>query len=324
MTASGGGFAPDSEVVRPTTIVESERLNRHLGLRLILASETFQHTGSFKFRAAYHVASQVPQTLLITASSGNFGQALAYACTLTGKSCIVVMPHSAARTKIDAVKEYGGQVELIDTGVISRKERVAQLAIANPEAYIASSADDPLVIAGNSSLGIEIASLRQRPDVVVAPVGGGGLVSGLLVGIRKTGSLAPVIAAEPLLANDAARSFREGRIVSLDAEPPTIADGARVLSVGKHNWRILEHGLADVIEVSEERIVAAVRLLFFSANLKVEPTGALAVAAVLSQPERFQGRTICCVISGGNVDSEFYAKLITQGESECSVAAPRF
>lgn len=300
----------NSPVVRPTTIIESARLNSALGARLILASETFQTTGSFKFRAAYQVTLRVSQKLLIAASSGNFGQALSYACALTGKSCIIVMPSAASRIKIDAVREYGGDVQFVDTRVTSRKEMVTRLASEHPEAYIASSADDPLVIAGNSSLGVELSSLSDLLDFVVAPIGGGGLVSGIIVGLRQSGAATPVIAAEPLIANDAAQSLREGRIVSLDTEPPTIADGARVLSVGKHNWKILQHGLAGVIEVPENKIVEAVRMLFLLANLKVEPTAALGVAAVLTQAERFQGRTVCCVVSGGNVDPTSYARLI--------------
>lgn len=312
MSANSDVSVRNAPMIRPTTIVESARLNSFLGVRLILASETFQHTGSFKFRAAYHVASNVPQNLLMGASSGNFGQALAYACALTGKSCIVVMPSTAARTKMDAVREYGGRVELIDTNLTSRREKVAELARNHPDAYIAHSADDPLVIEGNSSLGVELSAIRDSFDFVIVPIGGGGLASGVVVGLRRGGSTVPVIAAEPLLANDAAQSLREGRIVTLDAEPPTIADGARVLSVGKHNWKILQHGLAGVIEVPEDEIVDAVRLLFARANLKVEPTGALGVAAVLTQKDRFQGRTVCCIISGGNVDPSRYAELIAQ------------
>jgi threonine dehydratase len=310
MITNSAASAPAESLVHPTTIIESVRLSSYLGARIILASETFQQTGSFKFRAAYHVASSVPQQLLITASSGNFGQALAYACALTGKSCIVVMPSTAARVKIDAVREYGGRVELIDTRVISRQEIVAALAAAHPDAYIASSADDLLVIAGNSSLGRELSAFAALLDFIVAPIGGGGLASGIIVGLRQSGANTPVIAAEPQLANDAAQSLRAGRIVSLDSEPPAIADGARVLSIGKHNWKILQHGLEGVIEVAESKIADAVRLLFTRANLKVEPTGALGVAAVLSEPERFRHRIVCCVISGGNVDPVSYAKLI--------------
>jgi threonine dehydratase len=310
MTGSPDTIVRDRSVIRPTTIIESTHLNSFLGIRLILASETFQLTGSFKFRAAYQVASSVSHRILIGASSGNFGQALAYSCSLVNKSCIIVMPRTAAQIKIDAVREYGGQVDLIDTRLISRKEKVADLAFAHPDAYIASSADDPLVIAGNSSLGEELAAISHHLDFVIAPIGGGGLASGLIVGLRRCGAMTPVIGAEPLLANDAAQSLRRGRIVSLDAEPATIADGARVLSLGQHNWKILQHGLEGIIEVPESAIADAVRLLFVRANLKVEPTGALGVAAVLTQIERFRDRAVCCVISGGNVDPARYAELV--------------
>lgn len=304
---------PAERVVRPTTVIESTRLNQYLDMKLVLASETFQETGSFKFRAAYNVTSKVSQKLLIAASSGNFGQALAYACALTGKSCIVVMPSTSSQTKIRAVSAYGGQVELIDTRIKTRSDKVRELALEHPDAYIASSSDDSLVIAGNSSLGVEISSLGYALDSVIAPIGGGGLASGLIIGIRQAGKAIPVIGAEPLLGNDAARSMREGRIVSNDVEPLTIADGARTLRIGERNWAILKNGLKDIIEVPEDKITEAVRLLFGLANLKVEPTGALGVAAILTAPRRFQNRTICCVVSGGNVDATTYVELLGSG-----------
>src|SRR5262245_61342184 len=114
--------------VKPTTLLDTPRLSRRLGAKVILASETFQHTGSFKFRAAYNLAVQVPNERLITASSGNYGQALAYACQLLGKSCIVVMPENSAKVKVEAVREYGGEVDLIDVNTFSRAARVAELA----------------------------------------------------------------------------------------------------------------------------------------------------------------------------------------------------
>jgi threonine dehydratase len=313
MNSSTATFIPEQAIVRPATIIESTRLDAHLvhlGVKIVLASETFQQTGSFKFRAAYHVAIHVPQTLLITASSGNFGQALAYACALTGKSCIVVMPSTSSQIKIAAVREYGGRVELIDTRVKSRKQRVQELAAENPGAYVAASADDPLVIEGNSSLGREIAALKRSFDAVISPVGGGGIASGLIVGLRRAGSTTPVIGAEPLLGNDGARSLREGRIVVNEFEPDTIADGARTLSVGAHNWKILQPGLQGIIEVPEHKIAEAVGLLFLRANLKAEPTGALSLAAVLTAPERFKDQTVCCVVSGGNVAPSTYARLL--------------
>ena len=299
-----------AKVVRPTVIIEAPRLAKHLGVNLVLASEAFQHTGSFKFRAAYSVASRVEEKLLIAASSGNFGQALAYACSLVKKSSIVVMPKTSATVKINAVREYGARVDLLDVGAKSRAERVAEIAKEHPEAYVASAYDDPHVILGNSTLGRELADLEPTPDVVVAPVGGGGLSSGIIFGIEGARKKIQVIGAEPLIGNDAARSLKAGKIVENEKEPTTMADGARTISLGEHNWKILQRAMKHIVEVPEEKIAEAVRLLFALANLKAEPTGALGVAAVLTKPEFFRDRRVCCVVSGGNVDPAVYAQLI--------------
>lgn len=300
-----------SSPVRPTTFLEMPRLAGTLGLKsLTLASETFQWTGSFKFRAAYEVASNVEQELLIAASSGNFGQALAYACSLLGKRSIIVMPRTSAAVKVKSVSDYGGTVDLIDVAIVGRSERVAQLAREHPDAYIANAYDDPLVIRGNSSLGREIAAMRVLPEVVVAPVGGGGLASGIVTGLGDAGKCIQLIGAEPLLANDAARSLRAGELLANEVEPQTLADGARTLSLGRHNWAILQHGLAAIVEVPEAAIVEAVRTLFSAANLKAEPTGALSLAAVLHNASLFAAKRVCCVVSGGNVDPGVYASLI--------------
>jgi threonine dehydratase len=301
---------PLSDVLRPTTIIEPERLSRRLGFEVILASETFQHTGSFKFRAAYHVAATVSNPRIITASSGNFGQAMACACQRVAKHCTVVMPETSAQVKIAAVREYGGTVELIDVRTKSRQQRVQELALHDPNAYVASPYDDPLVIAGNATLGQELAALRQSFTVVLTPIGGGGLAAGLVQGLRRAGRSVKVIGVEPQLANDAARSLREGRIVANQSEPQTIADGVRTISLGQHNWAILRDGLTGIVEVSEEQVKDAVRLLFLDANLKAEPTGALAVAALLAAPDQFRNATVCCVISGGNVDPALFGRLL--------------
>jgi threonine dehydratase len=296
--------------VRPTTIVEAPRLEKRLGVRLTLASETFQRTGSFKFRAAYNVASHVTQNLIIAASSGNFGQALACACSLLGKKCIIVMPTTSAKVKVEAVHEYGGDVDLVDVRVKSRAERVREIFEQHPEAYVASAYDDPLVIEGNASLGVEIGALERPVEMVVVPVGGGGLISGVITGLKQSGKKIQVVGAEPLLGNDAARSLRAGKIVANESEQQTIADGARTVSLGKHDWEIMKNNLSTIVEVPEEKIIEAARLLFEFANLKVEPTGALSVAAVLTQPVLFRGRSLCCVISGGNVDPAVYTTML--------------
>jgi threonine dehydratase len=301
---------PLLEAVRKTTLVEAPRLAKRLDVNLTIASETFQHTGSFKFRAAYHLVSKVDQQQIITASSGNFGQAIAYACLLLGKSCIIVMPQTSAQVKIDAVREYDGTVDLIDVRVKGRSERVDELAREYPEAYVASAYDDPLVIEGNASLGREIAALNREFDFVIAPVGGGGLTAGMIKGLGESNSATKVIGAEPLLANDAARSLQAGRIVANVQEPQTIADGARTVSLGTHNWAILREGIAHIVEVPEEHIKEGVRLLYSFANLKSEPTGALSIGALLTNRQMFAGRSVCCVISGGNVDAEVYRNIL--------------
>src|ERR1051326_5172836 len=227
---------PLRDVIRPTAIIEPARLSRRLGLELIIASETFQHAGSFKFRAAYNVASTVAQQRIITASSGNFGQAMACACQMLGKTCTVVMPDTSAQVKIGAVREYGGAVELIDVRVKSRQQRVEELAREDPGAYVASPYDDRLVIAGNATLGEELAALNRPFTHVLTPVGGGGLAAGLVEGFRKANRKVQVLGVEPIVANDAARSLRAGHIVANAPEPATLADGVRTVSLGRHNW----------------------------------------------------------------------------------------
>lgn len=299
---------PLIEAIRPTTFIESAKLNDHLGLDLTIASETFQHTGSFKFRAAYNLALNVEQDEILTASSGNFGQALAYACKLIGKKCTVVMPVTSAQVKIDAVRGYGATVDLVDTAKKGRNERVAELAAEMPDAYFASAYDEKLVIEGNASLGDELA--EKDFDVVISPVGGGGLVSGIITGLCRSGSTTKVFGAEPLLGNDAARSLRAGKIVPNEIEPMTIADGARTISLGKLNWEIIARAIAGIFEIPEDAIADTVRLYYGLANLKCEPTGALSLGAVMANIDEFVGKRICVVVSGGNVDAAVYASLI--------------
>lgn len=295
---------------RPTTLIVSPRLSTKVGADVVLASETLQYTGSFKFRAAYNVASNVPHAHILTASSGNFGQAIAYASALFGKRCTVVMPSVAPRIKVDAVREYGAEVDLVDVAKKGRLERLKELADQFPDAYVASPYDDALVIEGNATLGAELFELDLDLDYIVAPIGGGGLTSGLVKAAEEGGGKTRILAAEPVLSNDAAESFRAGHLVSRTDESSTIADGARVLRLGDRNWEILSHGLAGVIEVTEDQIKEGLRLLFALANLKAEPTGALSLGAVLAAPDQFRGKRVCCVVSGGNADPAIYASLI--------------
>ncbi len=300
------------EAIRPTTFIKPEKLSTFLGIDLTIVTETFQHTGSFKFRAAYNVALNVTEDHLITASSGNFGQALALACKILGKKCHVVMPETSAQVKVKAVRNYGANVDLIDVGKIGREERVKQLMDEFPKAFRASAYDDPLVIEGNSSLGEEIAGFEENFDYVFVPIGGGGLISGISKGLCRNGDRSVLIGAEPLIANDAFLSLNAGKIIKNNREPQTIADGARTVSLGEHNWEIIKDGVSEIIEVSEENIKEALRLYFNFANLKVEPTGALSLGAVLENKDDFTDKKICCVVSGGNVDTANFRQILAE------------
>ena len=169
------------------------------------------------------------------------------------------MPHDSAQVKVEAVRAFGATVDLINVSEISRRDRVEQLAAESGQAYIASPFNDPLVIDGNASLGDELAALGRAFDAVLVPVGGGGLMAGVLQSFAQKKIATRVFGAEPTLANDAARSLREGRVVANESEPQTIADGTRTVSLGRHNWPIIHEHAAGIIEVSEDQIREGVR-----------------------------------------------------------------
>jgi threonine dehydratase len=300
--------------IKPTTFHSTFLLNKALGADVTLASETFQVTGSFKFRAAYNLLAPVPQEEVITASSGNFGQAVAYACMLLKKRCTVVMPLTSSKAKQAAIRAYGGEIELIDVAITGRMERIEQLKAERPNAFFAPPYDHYRVVAGNSTLGKEIFEKLPDLDYVVCEIGGGGLISGIIVARDILASNVEIIGAEPLIANDAARSLREGHVVSLNAEPQTMADGTRTLSIGNLNWEIISRGIKRIVEVPEEKIAEGVRTLYNYANLKSEPTGALALGAMLTQPDILEGKRVCCIVSGGNVDPAVYVRIIESGQ----------
>jgi threonine dehydratase len=274
--------------VRPTLLLTSPALSTQLHCDLTIASETFQYTGSFKFRAAYNLLSSISHERVVTASSGNFGQAVAYACKL---------------------QSHGGIVDLIDIRKISRSDRVQQLLTEQPGAFYAQAYDDYRVVAGNSTLSKEILSSSDF-DIIVVPVGGGGLCSGQIIARDHLHVLTEIIGAEPSPGDDAARSLRSGQLICNEHEPDTIADGARTLSLGELNWEIMQRGVTAIIAVPDVVTLEALRRYFLYANLKVEPTGALSLGALLVHSERFRGKRVCCIVSGGNVDPALYAHVL--------------
>ncbi|MEO5951989.1 MAG: pyridoxal-phosphate dependent enzyme, partial [Chloroflexia bacterium] len=236
----------------------------------------------------------------------------AYACMLLGKRCTVLMPANSSKTKQANIRTYGGVVQLIDTTTKSRALYTVDVLQDHPDAFYAPPYDHYRVVAGNSTLGREIFEKfgADGLDYVICPIGGGGLISGLIMARDLLAPGVEIIGAEPLLGNDAARSLRSGELQSLDAEPATMADGTRTLSIGNLNWEIIREGLRRIVEVPEDLIAAGLRTLYSAANLKVEPTGALSVGAMLTQPEWFVGKRVCCVVSGGNVDTDVYVRVL--------------
>jgi threonine dehydratase len=310
-------WAEMADQVKPTTFHGTFLLDRALGADVTLASETLQITGSFKFRAAFNLIRSVPNDEVVTWSSGNFGQAAAYDCMLLGKKCTVIMPDNASKTKQSAIRAYGAAVELVDVHKVSRAERAVQMMQEKPDAFFAPPYDHYKVVAGNSTLGREIFETLylnkpedERIEKVICPIGGGGLISGIIVARDILAPEIEIIGAEPLLGNDAAQSLREGRLVALPQEPATIADGTRTLSVGKINWEIISRGIKRIVEVPEDKIAEGLRTLYAYANLKVEPTGALSTGAALTEPELVTGKRVCLIVSGGNVDVEVYTRVL--------------
>lgn len=266
-----------------------------------LVDESEQLGGSFKLRAAWAAVAARPHPHFLTASSGNFALGLAKACKAMGRRCTVLMPLSSDPSKVAAVRAEGAEWVGVDTTEETRAQALARWAKRLPEAFVASPFDDEAVIAGNASLGLAIAELR--PDVVLCPLGGGGLAAGLWEGLQAAWPSAELWGVEPALANDLAQSWRAGERVALAQEPDTMADGVRTLQVGEAPWRRLRGGLKGVVELSEAEIGGAFAALR-GMGLRPEPTAALAPGALWREGGAWRGRVVCAIVCGGNVSSE--------------------
>lgn len=297
--------------VRPLLVFESERLSQYVGLPVLIGSETLQHTGSFKYRAALNAVLNSTARHLATTSSGNFGQALAFACKREGRDCTVIMPDNSSTVKIEATRSLGADVRLVDLRAKSRQAWLEEI-IASIEDQIEtiSPYDDDRVIAGNSSLVHDLSPIADCFDTIVVPIGGGGLSAGIIKGARALNHKWRIIGAEPHEANDASRSLKQGVLLANQEEPSTLADGARTISLGKRNWEVLKDGLETIVEIGEKEIVTGLKLHFELANLKVEPTAALSLAALISDRALFVNSRPLIIVSGANVEASQFASLI--------------
>jgi threonine dehydratase/serine racemase len=292
-------------VAHRTPVATCATLDRLAGRALVFKCEQLQKVGAFKFRGACNAVSRLPEERarrgVVTHSSGNHAQAVALAARLRGIPAHIVMPAGAPAVKRRAVEGYGAQVVPCAATLAAREETAARVVAETGAAFV-HPYDDPDVIAGQGTAAFELLEQAGPLDAIVAPVGGGGLISGTAIAAQGLQPGIRIFAAEPLGADDAARSKRAGRRLPQTA-PDTIADGL-LTSLGELPWPVLRDRVEEVITVSEDEIRAAMRLAFERAKLLIEPSAAVAVAAVLS--ERFRGldgmARVGVILSGGNVD----------------------
>ena len=281
---------------------------------LLLKAESFQPIGSFKLRGAYNLIAQLELDQLsrgvITYSSGNHAQGVAYSARALGIKAVIVMPNNAPQVKIAATRKLGA--EIVFVGPASEERREAALELSSQHGYaVVPPYDHPHIIAGQATCGAEI--LEQVPDVdlVLAPVSGGGLLSGtataVKLGSRHAGREVRVIGVEPALAADTKESFAAGAIVSWDASltTRTIADGLRTQSVGVNNFEHIQAYVDDIVTVTEDEILRAMRHIALEARIVAEPSGAVAAAAWLFHREELGSASHpVAVVSGGNVEPQ--------------------
>jgi threonine dehydratase len=288
------------------------------GRELYLKPESFQPIGSFKLRGAYNkIASLTDDERgrgVISYSSGNHAQGVAYAARALGVKAVIVMPNNAPQIKIDSTRALGAKVVFVGPASSERKARAEELA-AQHGYVIIPPYNDEKIIAGAGTAGLEI--LSDLPDValVLVPVGGGGLVSGVASALKLSGVRARVIGVEPELASDAQASFRSGHIIEIPATQAsrTLADGLRTQSVGDINFEHIRRHVDDIITVTESQILAAVRTLALDAKLVAEPSGAVTSAAFLFCSDKLPpaSKTVA-VITGGNIDPALLARLVSE------------
>jgi threonine dehydratase len=289
--------------VNVTPVLTSSTLDEQSGARLHFKCENFQKGGAFKARGAtnavFALAESQASRGVATHSSGNHGAALARAAALRGIRAYVVMPDNTAQAKRAAVARYGAEVTWCAPTQAARESTVREV-LAATGATLVHPYDDLLVMAGQATAAVEL--LRAVPDLeaLLCPVGGGGLISGTAVAAKSLKPAIRVIGVEPAGADDAARSLREGRIVPV-AHPNTIADGLRA-TLGERPFAEISRLVEDIITVTDEAIVRAMRQLWEVMKIVVEPSGAVPYAALLDVPPALRGRRIGIIVSGGNLD----------------------
>jgi len=286
-----------------TPILTSRTLNQLIGADIFLKCENFQRMGAFKFRGAYNAMSRLTDDQkkngVITHSSGNHAQAVALVGRLLGIKTVVVMPNDAPVIKRTATEGYGASVIEYDPEETTREKLSKDLEIEHGYTLVPPY-DHIDIVAGQGTAAMELLDKHDSLNMLLAPCGGGGLLSGCAVAAKGKNPNCRVIGIEPKLADDATKSFHSGKLHTVK-NPPTIADGTRTPSLGEVTFPLVREYVDDMKTVSESAIIEAVKFLFYRMKLVVEPSGALGVAALLSREIQPRGR-VGIILSGGNID----------------------
>ncbi|MFC4411586.1 threonine/serine dehydratase [Chungangia koreensis] len=300
-----------SEIAYETPILQSEQLSKLCGNQLYMKSEHLQKTGSFKIRGASNKVIHAIENgakYVTTASSGNHGQAVAYVANKYGVPVTIVVPENVSMCKVNAIQAYNGKIEKCGTTSGERLPRAQEIAVQESGVYIPPY-DDPFVMAGQGTVGLEILEQAENVDVIIVPVGGGGLLSGILTAVKESNPKVKVIGVEPELANDTYLSLQNKRITTIPATS-TIADGLRTNQPGDLTFPVLMKYLDDLVLVSEEEIRQAFSFVLERTKQFIEPSSATTIAAALFNKLNFEGKNVVTVISGGNVDLDSVHQLI--------------
>lgn len=289
--------------IHRTPVLTSSYLNALTGAELYFKCENFQKAGAFKARGASNAVFSLSDAQaargVATHSSGNHGLCLSYAAGRRGIPCTVVMPRTAPQAKKDAVAGYGGRVVECEPSTTSRESVFAKV-MAGSGAEFVHPYNDPRVIAGQATCSRELNAQVPGLDAVIAPISGGGMISGTCLTLSAIAPGVQIYAAEPEQADDAARSFRAGHIIADDA-PETVADGLKV-PLKELTWHFVQRHVTDILTTSEDEIIEAMKLTWKRMKIVMEPSCAVPLAAILRNPAVFRGKRVGVIITGGNVD----------------------
>ncbi len=289
--------------IRRTPIRTSDYLNDLTGAQIFFKCENFQEPGAFKVRGATNAVFGLDEAQaakgVATHSSGNHASCLSYAAMLRGIPCNVVMPHSAPQAKKDTVRRYGGKITECEPSTSSREATFARVQAETGGDFV-HPYNDPRVIAGQGTCAKEMIEDTGGLDIVVAPIGGGGMISGTCLTLSTLAPETKVIAAEPEQADDAYRSFKAGHIIADDA-PRTVADGLLV-PLKDLTWHFVKSHVSDILTASDPEIVDAMKLTWKHLRVVMEPSSAVPLATILKNKDVFKGKRVGVIITGGNVD----------------------